>query len=127
MTMCICRANLDALIWSRESKTVYHNWREGLKFVWKARKLSLNCARNLPALGPFPVRDEVSMFMAITLLMRSLDPGVNEAIIQFATARKFRSLFFNYWNVSLKGCQLDTVAVRETRKLIVTSSPTNKD
>lgn len=64
--MWIPRANLDAL-WSRESKTVYHNWREGVKFVTKARKLGLNCARNLPALGPFLVRDKVSMFTAITL------------------------------------------------------------
>jgi hypothetical protein len=62
--MCICRANLDALR-SRESKMVYHNWREGVKFVTKARKLGLNCARNLPTLGPFPVQDEVSMFTAI--------------------------------------------------------------
>jgi hypothetical protein len=59
--------------------------------------------------------------------MQSLDPGVNKATIQFATARKFRSFFFNYWNVSVKGCQLDTVAVREITKLIMTSSPTNKD
>jgi hypothetical protein len=124
--MCIRRANLDTL-WSRESKTVYQNWREGVKFITKARKVGLNCSRNLPALGPFPVRDEVSMFTAITLLMRSLDPGINETTIQFATARKFRSFFFNYWNVSVKGSQLDTVAVRETTKLIVTSSPTNKD
>jgi hypothetical protein len=56
-----------------------------------------------------------------------LDPGVNKATIQFVTARKFRLFFFNYWNVLLKDCQLDTVAVRKTTKLIVTSSPRNKD
>jgi hypothetical protein len=61
------------------------------------------------------------MFTAITLLMRSLDPGVNEATIQFATARKFCSFFFNYWNMPVKGSQLDMVA-----KLIIMPSPMNK-
>jgi hypothetical protein len=124
--MCIRRANLDAL-WSRETTTVYQNWREGVKFITKSRALGLNSARNLPRMGPFPVKDDVSMYTAILMLMRALDPGVNEATIQFTTARRFRSFFFNLWNVSLKGCQLDTIAIRETTKMTVTSSPTNKD
>lgn len=73
-SMCIHMANLDTL-WSWQSGNVYHNWREGVKFIIKARNLGLNCERDLLPipLGPFPMHDRVFMLTAITLLMQSLD------------------------------------------------------
>jgi hypothetical protein len=124
--LCIRRVNLDAL-WSRESSTVYQNWREANKFMTKANKLGLNVGRNLPKMGPFAVKDEVGMFVAINLAMRTLDPGVSDATVQYSTARKFRSFFSNLWSVSAEGAQQDTIAVRDTIKMSITSSPTNKD
>ena len=51
----------------------------------------------LPARGPFTMRDEFGMGIAMSLLLRSLDPGRNDKFVQNNTTRKLRSAFSNLW------------------------------
>ena len=64
------------------------------------------------------------MRVACCLLLRTLDPGEKEALIQFGTPRKIRSAYSNYWQSSVHGPRA-TVAQKDTTKLFVTSCPTN--
>jgi hypothetical protein len=121
---CIRRANLDAM-WCRETSTVEGNFYAVRKMVQKANMLGVPCHLMLPRMGPWPVEDVQGMGIAMCVLMRTLDAGINEATVQFHTARKFRSAYSNLWRASLEGNQ-DAVAVRDLTKLIHTSCPTNK-
>jgi hypothetical protein len=121
MLRCIRRANLDAL-WARESSTVVANGREMRKIALKADMV--NMAVPTPELGPFPVNDDQGMAMAVCILMRSLDPGINEEYVQYGTARKMRSAYSNFWQASVEGGK-HAVVQRNTTKMFMTSCPTN--
>jgi hypothetical protein len=82
--MCIRRANLDAL-WARESGTVKANRGRFNKVMGIAEVLGVE--KPYPERGPYPVEDSFGMMWAFTLLMRSLDRGINAATIQYETMR----------------------------------------
>jgi hypothetical protein len=119
----IRRASLDSL-WSRSANTVDGNLAELRKLFGKANLLGINDERMFPAMGPFAVRDDCGMGVAVCSLARSMDPGKNEQFVQFSTVRRLRSCYSNMWHASLQG-GLDSVAVRDMTKLIQTSCPTN--
>ena len=95
------RANLDAL-WAREPTTVRANASDVGRLL-DIGMLELEMEEILPTMGPFPVRDDFGMKLAICMLVRSLDPGKNEDTIQFSTMRKLRSAYANAWNASERG------------------------
>jgi hypothetical protein len=119
------RANLDAL-WSRESSTVKNNCREVRNLKAKAQMLGLLESEFLPAMGPFPLRDKHGMGLAVCVLMRSLDPGRNEGTLQFSTTQKMKTAYANLWRASVNGGE-GAVAVRDTAKLFLTTSPSHGD
>jgi hypothetical protein len=69
---CICRTNLDA-IWGRETQTVQatlQGTRQMLS-LWRVVHIPIT----LPVRGPFPVSDLFGVRVAISMLIKSLDPG----------------------------------------------------
>lgn len=69
---CIRQANLDSM-WGREMSTV----RSTAQLVQKTVTLSagLGIEPEYPALGPFPVSDQLGYGVAVALLLKSLEPG----------------------------------------------------
>ena len=123
LLMFIRRANLDAL-WSREPGTVNNTRREFVNLRNKASHLRIKLDRMLPPMGPWPVRDDQGMAIAVCILLRSLDPGKNEATIQFSTTTKMRTAFANVWRASVNGGD-DAVISQNTVKMHHTSCPTH--
>ena len=120
----IRRANLDAM-WSRESSTVMGNAREVRMLMKNARLLGIEDSL-LPSMGPFPLEDEQGMGVAVCILIRSLDEGQNDDTVQFETARKMRAGYSNVWHASTER-QVSSTMVRQTTKLVATTSPTNAE
>lgn len=118
---CIRRANLDAF-WSKEPLTVSKN----LSLANKALSISqaLGVVNPFPSMGPFPVDDIFGMSAACVMLTRSLDTGKYAPTIQFSTLRKMRGVFTNVFHVSAQGYTSSSVMAKDTRKLMVTESPT---
>ncbi|CAJ1967732.1 unnamed protein product [Cylindrotheca closterium] len=76
-----------------------------------------------PVMGPFPLEDTFGMGPAACLLRRSLDPGRNKAIIQFATAPRFRSAYSNAYHASKSVEHISSMAY-ESNKFYTTTCPT---
>jgi hypothetical protein len=108
----IRRAILDAF-WSRETGTVEPSRREGVKMCKVLAGLGLEAEDFLPPLGPFPVRDDWGMVVALATLGRSLDPGINSECVQFVTARKIRSHASSYHKVTPEGIEKWTPKMAE--------------
>jgi hypothetical protein len=87
------RANLDTF-WSREVSTVAKN-------LSAARKMERKVADRLglpsitPPMGPFLLKDDGGMAIAIAVLDRSLEPGKHDVHVQWETFRKVRSTATN--------------------------------
>jgi hypothetical protein len=116
---CIRRANLDSL-WSREPSTVNRNARartmEDLGDVLGFESVA-------PSMGPFPLEDTFGMKIACVTLTKSLAPGKWEEMVQYATARRMRSVFSNLYHASYQGESLSVMAY-ETQKMFTTPCPT---
>ena len=97
----IRRANLDSM-WAREPTTVSSNLRDA-KLLESIGAGELQLPEVLPRMGPYPDGDTFGMGIAMSMLVRSLDPGRNEATVQFATMRRLRSAFSNAWHASARG------------------------
>jgi hypothetical protein len=98
---CICRANLDA-IWGREPHTVASTLRAVKQLVRLWDQVGLS--PELPALGPFPVKDSVGFRVAVGMLLKSLEPGrYNQDYQQYETIRKLRGGYSNLYMASLVG------------------------
>jgi hypothetical protein len=94
-------SNLDAF-WGRAPTTVYNNLRLMLKVVRTMRDdygvgSSHRC---FPPQDPHPLEDTFGMFASCVMLEHSLNPGINEATVQFGTIRKTRSALSNYSNTT---------------------------
>ena len=113
----IKRANLDAF-WSRTSSTVEGNKSQVSKLI------EYSFVELLPARGPFALKDEFGMGIAVATLLRSLDPGRNDEFVQYDTTRKFRSAFSNLWQASVHTTQ-GTVMSEGRNTLRVTTCPSN--
>ena len=93
----IRQSNLDSF-WGRAPSTVANNLRSMLKVVRTMREeYGVSSAhRYFPPQGPHPLEDTFGMFAACVMLEHSLNPGMNEATVQFGTIRKTRSALSNY-------------------------------
>ena len=119
--VAIRRAIMDSF-WGRATATVENNFREVKKYAAIAEQ-RLGMTRHLPNMGPFSLRDEWGMGVAMTILERSLDKGKYKDTVQFTTARKFRSAFSNCWNSSIE-INNHSVMAKDTAKVHVTDCPT---
>jgi hypothetical protein len=76
-----------------------------------------------PPMGPFPLDDTFGMKIACVTLMKSLEKGKWEATVQYATARRMRSIFSNLFHASYHGESMAVMAY-ETQKMFTTPCPT---
>jgi len=120
---CLRRAILDSL-WSRERSTVASNFRR----VIALEKLgnTLGFQNIVPELGPFPLEDTVGMKLAMAMILKSLDPGVNAATVQFDTVRQFRSAFSNAYGAGPLQLQVSLFSSAH-KKMHGTSSPSDSE
>jgi hypothetical protein len=97
----IRRANLDSF-WGRAASTVSNNLQSMLNVV-RTMKDQFGVLSNnyFPPQGPHPLDDTFGMFAACVMLEHSLNPGINEANVQFGTIRKTRSALTNYSNTTV--------------------------
>jgi hypothetical protein len=97
----IRRSNLDSF-WGRASTTVSNNLYAMLNIV-RTMKDNFGVtseSRYFSPQGPHPLEDTFGMFAACVMLEHSLNPGINEANVQFGTIRKTRSALSNYSNTT---------------------------
>jgi hypothetical protein len=116
---CIRRASLDAF-WSKEDSTV-----QGTRSSIKAAILKADMIggdKIFPALGPLPLKDVDGMGAAALQLLKTLDPGINEPLVQYSTATKMTTALGALWEVSIES-KGETVMVRDMLKSYVTSNP----
>ena len=117
---CIRRANLDSL-WSREPSTVARNAGQARTMEELGEALGFESVG--PPMGPFPLEDTFGMKIACVTLMKSLAPGRWEPTVQYATARRMRSVFSNLFHASYQGESMSVMAY-ETQKMFTTLCPT---
>lgn len=117
----IRRASLDSL-WAREPATVKKN----LNGLAKAEQVMLNLGLPplSPTLGPFPLQDIHGMLPAIAILNRSLDKGVYEKQVQWATFRKLRSHITNAHQASSSGLE-DVIGAYDRNRSWISKVPTH--
>ena len=92
----------------------------------KGATMGINAAELFPAMGPCPLSDVDGMRAACCALLRSTDPGKNEAAVQCKTAIFARTAFSNLWRASTEGAK-ETAAVNDRAKFKITSSPASSD
>jgi hypothetical protein len=66
---------------------------------------------------PWPSQDTCRMVMAMTLLERSLDAGLNSRTVQFGTMRSQQAFSLNYYQSTPLGVGKATLADGQKRKL----------
>ena len=115
----IKRANLD-IFCSREPGTVSATRNGSLKLAEIRMRLGLD--NMLPVMGPFLLKDNLGMGLAVGMLIRSLDKGRYQSTLQFESVRKMRSVFSNMWHAS-KFTLTTSVMANDIRKTYVTSCP----
>jgi hypothetical protein len=118
LLQCIRRASIDAF-WSRETSTVDANAR-GAKRLQEIGD-SVGILAVCPAMGPFSLDDSAGMALAVSILLRSLDPGRTEDTIQFSTARYLRSVYSNIYHASAEHQTGMAVMAQGTSKTYVTN------
>jgi hypothetical protein len=118
----IRRATLDAF-WDRSNSTVNSNRRAAHKLESFGESLGLPSMA--PPMGPFPLRDDAGMRIAIGILNRSLDPGSHEEYVQWATFRKTRSVITNVSQAGVGGLT-DSIASYERNRLWISNVPTHQ-
>jgi hypothetical protein len=119
----LLRANLD-VFWASKSSTVLANLREIGHAFRCAKALGIELPIKDYQRGPFPVRDIFGAGMAMTILQRSFDPGLNSATIQWSTCRKLRSFYSNYVHTTPFGTGMATMTDGK-KSTHFTASPTN--
>jgi len=120
--VAIRRANLDAF-WARATTTV-NGTKNHLRLFYQTGCHVYGLPSTLPEMGPFALRDDSGMRVAIITLHQSLRPGVYTSNLQFTSARKYRSAFTNVWGASQHSMN-QAVMARDTVKTFVTSCPTS--
>jgi hypothetical protein len=90
--------NLDAL-WGKETTTINSTTRAVRQTVTLLQPLGIQ--PQYPALGPFPLEDNLGYGVAVAMLLKSLEPGRYDTYQQFATIHKLRA---GYHNVYMSSC-----------------------
>jgi len=80
----------------------------------------------VPPLGPFPLVDSVGMKLAMAMVLKSLDPGINAATVQFDTVRQFRSAFSNAYGAGVSQIQVSLYSSAH-KKMHGTSCPSDSE
>ena len=122
LLMCLRRANLDAF-WAREPSTVGANRRDVDRLIKLASDANIEPV--FEPLGPFPEEDVQGVFVALSMLQRSLEPGKHATYSQFQTIRKLRSAYSNQFMASVKGALASATLGRTFGKTYLTQCPTN--
>ena len=115
------RASLDAF-WSRASSTVKGNLAEGRRGQKFADRMRVPCL--VPEMGPFPLQDTMGMMCAASILDRSLDPGLTEDFVQWATFRGGRSFIPNATQAGVAGLS-EVVGGYEKNRVWISKSVTH--
>jgi hypothetical protein len=119
---CIRCDNLDA-VWGREPLTVQATLR-GTKHLLRLWE-QVDLKPQFPALGPFPVEDNLGMRVAIAMLLKSREPGRYHAVYQqFETIRKLRATYSNIYMASYEGAASIRTVGGDRVKHHLTLSPT---
>lgn len=123
LLLCVIRrANLDA-VWGREPQTVLATLRATKSMVRLWHTVGL--PPQLPALGPYPVRDSLGLGVAVAMLLKSLEPGrYNASYQQFETVRKLRAAYSNIYMASHEGVSSLRTVGGDRIKHHLTHSPT---
>jgi len=119
---CIRQANLDAC-WGRETATVSSPLRAVRQTIQLLSPVGVKPP--YPALGPFPVADTMGYTMAITMLLKSRQPGKYATYQQFETIRKLRAGYSNVHMASLIGQDSLRFMGGDKAKQYICSCPTN--
>jgi len=80
----------------------------------------------VPPLGPFPLDDSVGMKLAMAMVLKSLDPGINAATVQFDTVRQLRSAFSNAYGAGTSQLQVSLYS-SANKKMHGTSCPSDSE
>jgi hypothetical protein len=116
---CIRRASLDTF-WLRVDATV-RGARVSIRAAIQKADM-IHGERIFPPLGPLPLKDMNGMGAAAIQLLKTLDPGINEATVQFSTAKTITTALGALWEVSTQS-KGETVMVRDMTNSYVTSNP----
>ena len=120
----IRRLNLDS-IWSREPSTIKNNMRSLNKLISTCEGSGFD--PELPKLGPFPVKDELGLCVAFSMLIHSRNPGNHSKMYnQFDTIRKQRSAFSNAYFASAESASMGVIlSVGDQSNGQITKCPTH--
>jgi hypothetical protein len=99
LLQCIRRASLDAF-WARESSTVQANLQGAKKLEGIGDSLGMESV--CPPMGPYSTEDMMGLGLAVCILIRTIDPGKTEELIQFSTARYLRSTYSSMYHASAR-------------------------
>ena len=118
---CLRRAILDSL-WSREPGTVSSTYS-------RARALErygdvLRIGQVGPRLGPYALTDDFGMKVALTMVLKSLEPGRNADTVQYDTIRQLRTAYSNMYRASIYHLGM-TIYAKERKKLHATDCATD--
>jgi hypothetical protein len=116
---CIRRATLDAF-WSKEDSTVKET-RGGIRMAMLKAEM-IRGDQIFPALGPLPLKDVDGVGPAALQLLKTLDPGITEPLVQYTTAKNLTTALGALWEVSVHSKE-ETVMVKEMQKSYVTANP----
>lgn len=119
--MTLRRANLDAMAGKAKSTISKHV--AEVKMMVK-NSLRVGKTPTLPPRGPFPLKDEFGMGLAVDMLQRSITSvGKIEKFIQFETVRKTRSTYSSLWQSSPDGIAEGASFAIRAGKIQLTSCP----
>ena len=97
MLRAIRRAKIDDF-WFRELGTISSTRKDSLNL--SKIGLSVGIYNVLPGIDSFPVEDSLGIWLAVCMLLRSLDKGRHQSTLQFKSVRKMRSAFSNCLHAS---------------------------
>lgn len=119
--MTLRRANLDAMAGKARGTINDHRLRT-LELVRNAERI--NKTPTLEPRGPFPLKDQVGMGLAVDICQKSLvAKGKIEAVVQAETLRKLRSTYTKNWESSPRGVAESGAFIKGTGRVRPTSCP----
>jgi hypothetical protein len=117
------RVSLDAF-WAREPKSVYNNSRVVQRVMLTEDRMGWQ-NRIIPPMGPYPLEDAFGMGAAVAVLDKSMDRGIYETRVQYATFRKVRSALTNLGQAGFGGLG-DVIGAYEKNRTWISSVDTHK-
>jgi hypothetical protein len=119
---CIRQANLDAL-WGRETSKVNATLRAARQTTELLAQVKMRPP--YPMLGPFSMEDSQGYAVAVSMLLKSREPGRYAEYQQFESIRKLRAAYSNIYMTSLDGAQSLRSVGGEKAKFFLNYCPTH--